>query len=117
MSTTPMQRIVAFTLQGCPHCAGVPELLRSTADLAPAHIIDAKDPLCTALGVSSFPTIMLVNPVLAFRYSKERTPEALRGWVLRKMRQTSEHIASARPAAPSRPVDKSVDRDGSLFRV
>jgi len=88
----PLQTFAAFTMRGCPHCRAVPELMNSVQDLAPARIVDSEEPLASALGVSSFPTILLVNPLFAFVYRGERTPQALRAWALRKMAQTARFI-------------------------
>lgn len=93
----PMQYLVAFTLKGCPHCANVPELLRSVEALAPSRIIDATDRVCSVMNISSFPTLVLVNPALTFVYKGERTPTALRAWIVQKMLQTTTYIEQRMP--------------------
>jgi glutaredoxin len=92
MAAAPMQRLCALVMEGCPHCRDVPALLKTLADVAPGHLVDSDDPLAEKLGVTSFPTIFLVNPLFTFVYRGPRTPEALRAWVLRKMAATSRFI-------------------------
>jgi glutaredoxin len=91
------QQICAFVMEGCPHCRDVPKLLATLSDLAPAHLVDSEDALAPKLGVSSFPTIFLVNPLFTFVYRGARTPEALRAWVLRKMAATARYVKIAPP--------------------
>jgi len=93
-----MQSLVVFHMNGCPHCrtvVGEGGLCRGLDDLADVHEVEASDALCQAVGVRSFPTIVLVNPLFAFAFDGERTPEALRSFVLRKMAQTSGYLDEA----------------------
>jgi len=92
-----MQCLVVFYMNGCPHCAAVTgpnSACRGLEDLVDLYEIEASDPLTRAVGVTSFPTIMVVNPFFAFAYDGPRKREAIREYILRKMALTTDYLDS-----------------------
>lgn len=91
-----MQSLVVFHMNGCPHCAAVTgpqSACRGLEDLVDLYEIEAADPLTRAVGVSSFPCVMLVNPLFAFGpYEGPRDQASIRAYVLRKMAQTTAYL-------------------------
>jgi hypothetical protein len=87
-----MIRVVVFHMDGCPHCkavTGKSSVLREGAgDLAPIYEIESSDPLSRNMGITSFPSIFVVTPIVAFAFEGKRTPEDFRKFVLEKMGQS-----------------------------
>ena len=83
-------RLVVFHMIGCPHCkavSGPNSILRGIEDLVPVYEIESSDPATKQAGISSFPTIRLVTPLVTFGYEGPRTLEDLRRFVIEKMGQ------------------------------
>ena len=86
-----MMRLVVFHMDGCPHCSAVTgpqSTLRAVEDLVPIYEVEAKEPLTRAMGIASFPSILLSTPLVAFEYEGDRSPQDLRRFVLEKMGET-----------------------------
>jgi len=80
-------KLVVFHMDGCPHCeavTGPDSALRAVGDLVSVYEVEAREPLAQRLEISSFPTILLSTPFVAFKYDGNRTPEDLRRFVLEK---------------------------------
>lgn len=80
-------KLVVFHMDGCPHCkavTGPDSALRAVRDLVSVYEVEAREPLAQRLEISSFPTILLSTPFVAFKYEGNRTPEDLRRFVLEK---------------------------------
>ena len=90
------QSLVVFYMNGCPHCKAVtgPQSVcrEGLDDLVDLYEIEASDSLTRAVGVTSFPTIVLVNPLFAFAFEGARESEAIREFVLRKMALTTAYL-------------------------
>jgi len=72
--------LLVFHMDGCPHCRvfqGDDNILQAmTSDL---HIIrcESKDPLTRAIGITSFPTVLLALPEIVLEYQGAREPAAM----------------------------------------
>lgn len=89
------QALVVFHMNGCPHCEAVTgpnSACRGLQDLVDLYEVEASDPLTRAVGISSFPTILVVNPLFAFSYDGARQTSEIRSYTLQKMAQTSEYL-------------------------